>query len=146
MGLGIVKRDNVHAKNTTKFKANALTKLKALSFASFWSSVFSTQALLVGALRGPSDDGGPAMVMMCGWYSPRQQSGHLTFFRNRNVKNYSGTSTYHISVRSWVSPILSNIKRKTIECSFFLGRPKLVYFLDPLKYGHFPKTSIFFHL
>ena len=77
MQLGIVKRNNVHAKNTTTFKANVLTKLKALSFTSCGSSLFSARTLLAGALEGTFDDGGSAMVMMDGWYLPRQQSGHL---------------------------------------------------------------------
>ena len=64
--LDLDNRDNVHAKNTTKFKANALTKSRALSFGSFGSSVFSARPLLVGALGGTFDGGGWAMVTMCG--------------------------------------------------------------------------------
>jgi len=79
--LDLDNRIIVHNKNTRKFKATALTKSRAMSFGSFGSSVFSAHTLLVGALGGTFDGGGWAMVTMCGWYWPRQQSKRLTFFR-----------------------------------------------------------------
>ena len=56
------------------------------------------------------------------------------------------TCRYHISVRYWVSPILSGIKRKRIECSSIMGWPKFDYFLYPRKYDHFAETTTFFWL